>query len=37
MGLLWLGFGKVHIYTNNIERTERVLNGDDSVKFDLNV
>lgn len=32
-----LNLGNVHIYTNNIERTERLLNGDESVKFDLNV
>ncbi len=32
-----LNLGNVHIYANNIERTERLLNGDESVKFELNV
>lgn len=32
-----LNLGNVHIYENNIERTERLLEGDGNVKFDLNV
>lgn len=32
-----LFLGNVHIYDNNIERTGRLLAGDDEVKFDLNV
>lgn len=32
-----LTFGNVHIYENNIERTIRLVSGDESVKFDLNV
>lgn len=32
-----LNLGNVHIYENNIERTKDLLNGDESVKFDLNV
>ena len=32
-----LNLGNVHIYDNNIERTERLLFGDESVKFELNV
>lgn len=32
-----LNLGNVHIYDNNIERTERLLSGDESVKFELNV
>ncbi|MBR1463439.1 MAG: thymidylate synthase [Prevotella sp.] len=31
-----LNLGNVHIYENNIERTQQLLNGDD-VKFELNV
>lgn len=32
-----LNLGNVHIYNNNMERTERLLEGDENVKFDLNV
>lgn len=32
-----LNLGNVHVYANNIERTERLLKGDEAVKFDLNV
>ncbi|MBR1839338.1 MAG: thymidylate synthase [Prevotella sp.] len=32
-----LFLGNVHIYDNNIERTHNLLNGDEGVKFDLNV
>lgn len=32
-----LFLGNVHIYENNIERTRRLLFGDDNVKFELNV
>lgn len=32
-----LNLGNVHIYENNIERTERLLDGEDNVKFELNV
>lgn len=32
-----LNLGNVHIYENNIERTKDLLNGDENVKFDLNV
>ena len=32
-----LNLGNVHIYENNLERTRLLLNGDESVKFDLNV
>lgn len=32
-----LNLGNVHIYENNIERTKNLLNGDENVKFDLNV
>lgn len=32
-----LNLGNVHIYENNIERTKRLLAGDENVKFDLNV
>ena len=32
-----LNLGNVHIYENNIERTRNLLNGDENVKFDLNV
>ena len=31
-----LFLGNVHIYQNNIGKTERLLGGDDNVKFDLN-
>lgn len=31
-----LNLGNVHIYENNIERTRRLLDGDEDVKFDLN-
>ena len=27
----------VHIYENNLERTRLLLDGDDNVKFELNV
>lgn len=32
-----LNLGNVHIYENNLERTKLLLEGDESVKFDLNV
>lgn len=32
-----LNFGNVHIYENNIEKTRRLLAGEENVKFDLNV
>ncbi|MDR2890770.1 MAG: thymidylate synthase [Alistipes sp.] len=32
-----LNLGNVHIYDNNIERTRRLLDGDESVRFELNV
>lgn len=32
-----LNLANVHIYENNLERTRLLLNGDESVKFDLNV
>jgi len=32
-----LDLGNVHIYENNIANTERLLDGDETVKFELNV
>lgn len=32
-----LNLGNVHIYENNIERTRRLLDGEEGVRFDLNV
>ncbi len=32
-----LNLGNVHIYENNLEHTKLLLNGDENVKFDLNV
>jgi len=32
-----LNLGNVHIYKNNIERTKQLLDGNEDVKFDLNV
>lgn len=32
-----LNLGNVHIYENNIERTHRLLEGEEGVRFDLNV
>ncbi len=32
-----LNLGNVHIYENNIERTRALLDGEDGVRFDLNV
>lgn len=32
-----LNLGNVHVYENNIERTECLLNGNENVKFELNV
>lgn len=32
-----LNIGNVHIYENNIERTEQLLAGNENVKFELNV
>lgn len=32
-----LFLGNVHIYETNIQRTERLLDGEENVKFDLNV
>ena len=31
-----LNLGNVHIYENNINRTKRLLDGDETVKFELN-
>ena len=32
-----LNMGNVHIYENNIEKTVSLINGDDGVRFELNV
>jgi thymidylate synthase len=32
-----LNLGNVHRYENNQERTRQLLDGDENVKFDLNV
>lgn len=32
-----LNLGNVHIYENNVERTRRLLAGDEGVRFELNV
>ena len=32
-----LNLGNVHIYENNLERTKQLLDGDEGVKFDLNI
>ncbi len=32
-----LNLGNVHIYENNLEHTKLLLNGEENVKFDLNV
>ena len=32
-----LTFGNVHIYENNIESTKRLLNGEEGIRFELNV
>ena len=32
-----LFLGNVHIYENNIENTRKLLSGDETVKFELNV
>lgn len=32
-----LTFGNVHVYENNIENTQRLLSGEESVRFNLNV
>ena len=32
-----LNLGNVHIYENNINRTRRLLDGDETVRFELNV
>lgn len=32
-----LNLGNVHVYENNIERTKSLLEGNENVKFDLNV
>lgn len=32
-----LNLGNVHIYDNNVERTRLLLDGDEEVRFDLNV
>ena len=32
-----LNLGNVHIYENNITKSQQLLNGDESVRFDLNV
>lgn len=35
--LITLNLGNVHIYENNIEHTRLLLDGDENVKFELNV
>lgn len=32
-----LNLGNVHIYENNLERTQQMLDGEENVKFELNV
>ena len=32
-----LNLGNVHIYDNNVERTRLLLDGNEDVRFDLNV
>lgn len=32
-----LNLGNVHIYENNLERTRQLLDGEDNIKFELNV
>ena len=32
-----LNLGNVHIYENNLEKTRQLLNGNDEIKFELNV
>ena len=32
-----LSLANVHIYENNIDATERLLDGEDNIKFELNV
>lgn len=32
-----LNLGNIHIYENNIERTRRLLDGEEGVRFELNV
>ena len=32
-----LNLGNVHIYETNLQNTEKLLNGEDGVKFELNV
>lgn len=32
-----LNIGNVHIYENNVDRTEQLLNGSEDIKFELNV
>lgn len=32
-----LTFGNIHIYENNIENTHRLLSGEESIHFELNV
>ena len=32
-----LNLGNVHLYENNIENTRRLINGDENVRFELNV
>lgn len=32
-----LNLGNVHIYTNNLDKTIQLLNGNENVRFDLNV
>lgn len=32
-----LTFGNVHIYESNIENTKRLLNGEEGIRFELNV
>jgi len=32
-----LNLGNVHVYENNIERTRQLLDGNEDVKFELNV
>ena len=32
-----LHLANVHIYKNNIERTKELLNGNENIKFELNI
>ena len=37
MSLFTLNLGNVHIYDTNIEATRRMLDGEEGVKYTLNV